>query len=217
MPTDPAFLHRASFGVGNSQQAHSSEGDSDEQEGALLALGGDEQEAEPETKAVEEVLAELKRGHDIIMRQLAMMDRSRSQLMQALVRREIHADVAEELLRRFEDAGLVDDRKFALAYVRMRSASGAHSRRKVALELKRKGIPQPLIEEALATLSVADEEEAAFQFALKKLKAASGKPETLHQRTYAALARRGYSAQVCSSALRRARAHRDNDEEGLLD
>lgn len=206
-----SFSHRSSFGG-------SSENVPGEEERSSSPGTREEESAEaPSGSAVEEVLAELKRGHDIIMRQLAMMDRSRYQLMQALSRRDIHRDVAEELLRRFEEAGLVDDRKFAYSYVRSRTMAGAHSRRKLALELQRKGIEKPLIEEALSTLSTAEEEQAAYEFALKKLKARSGKPETLYQRTYAALARRGYSAEVCSAALRRARAEQDNDEEGLLD
>ena len=44
--------------------------------------------------------------------------------------------------------------------------------------------------------------------------AAGGKPETLYQRTYAMLARRGFGAGVCSSALRVAREKVDAERGG---
>ena len=50
----------------------------------------------------------------------------------------------------------------------------------------------------------AEELGTATRLALKRLERGSGDRASLQQRVYAALARRGFSHDVCSTALRRA-------------
>ncbi|MCF2705708.1 regulatory protein RecX [Arcanobacterium haemolyticum] len=142
-----------------------------------------------------------KRAHDIIMRQLAMMDRSRAQLRQALERRDVPDEVAEELLEKFEEAGLINDERFAQSLARSRFDGRGASRRAILMELQRKGIDRYVAAEAVEGISDDDEIHNAVQLASKKLRSASGNPATLYQRTYGMLARRGYSPSVCSRAL----------------
>ena len=46
---------------------------------------------------------------EIVLRQLAMMDRTRHQLMRALTTRNVPADIAEQTVDRYQEHGLVDE------------------------------------------------------------------------------------------------------------
>ncbi|MGO1591172.1 MAG: regulatory protein RecX [Ancrocorticia sp.] len=152
-------------------------------------------------------------ARDIVTRQLAMMDRSRVQLERTLARKEIPADVGEEVLARYEELGLIDDRHFAEVLTRTRFAEKGASRRAIAAELEQKGVERSIIEQAAEQIDSDAEFEAAVDLASKKLRIAGGKPETLYQRTYAMLARRGFSSGMCSSALRTARERLDSEQD----
>ena len=60
-----------------------------------------------------------------------MMDRSRFQLAQALAKRDISDEVAEEALAHFTELGLIDDAHFAEVLVRTRLAEKHASRPKM--------------------------------------------------------------------------------------
>jgi regulatory protein len=153
-------------------------------------------------------------ARDIVTRQLAMMDRSRVQLERTLARKGIPSDVSEEVLSRYEELGLIDDEHFAEVLARTRFAQKGASRRAIAAELEQKGVDRDIIEHATAQIDADAEFGAAVELASKKLRGAGGKPETLYQRTYAMLARRGFGAGVCSSALRVAREKVDAERGG---
>lgn len=156
---------------------------------------------EPRELSIEE---QREKARDIVVRQLAMMDRSRAQLAEALERRGICADVVDEILERFEELGLIDDAHFAEVLTRTRFAEKGASRRAILAELQRKGVARDLAEQALAQIDPEDELEAAVTLAMKKLRSTSGNPDTLTRRTYAALARKGFDPEQCSQALREA-------------
>ena len=89
----------------------------------------------------------------IVLRQLAMMDRSRQQLLDAQVSRGVPEEIAIEIVDRFEEVGLVDDEKFAAMLVRSRMAEKSVSRTGLARELSRKGIDRELADAALEDIS----------------------------------------------------------------
>lgn len=144
---------------------------------------------------------EWERARDIVTRQLAMMDRSRKQLLDAMCQRGVDDETAHSVLDWFAGHGLVNDEQFAEVLVRTRLAEKHASRRAIAEELRRKGVDSQIIEDAVNAISDEDEYENALQIAVKKLRIASGNPATLRQRTYASLARRGFSPDHCSRAL----------------
>lgn len=161
------------------------------------------QTAESNELSIEE---QREKAREIVVRQLAMMDRSRAQLSEALERRGIGPEVAEEILERFEEIGLIDDAHFAEVLTRTRFSEKGASRRAILVELQRKGVSRDIAEHALEQIDPEEELEAAVRMAMKKLRSASGNPDTLKQRTYAALARKGFDPEQCSQALREARA-----------
>src|SRR5262249_14409847 len=90
------------------------------------------------------------RARAICLRLLSGTPRTRKQLADALRKREIPDEVAEEVLSRFEEVGLIDDSAFAEAWVESRHHGRGLARRALARELRTKGVDSVLIDEAVS-------------------------------------------------------------------
>lgn len=133
----------------------------------------------------------------IALRKLEQRPRSRHELAKALRERGVPDDVAEQVLDRFTEVRLVDDRAFALAWSESRQRSRHLSRRAIEAELYRKGVDRDTIAEAFANHDVEDELANAHAFAATKAKSLERlEPDVARRRLASALARRGYSSSV---------------------
>ncbi|WP_406089085.1 regulatory protein RecX [Kitasatospora purpeofusca] len=152
-------------------------------------------------------------ARDICLRLLTGAAKSRKQLGDALRKREIPDEVAEEVLTRLEEVGLIDDAAFARAWVESRHSVRGLSRRALAQELRTKGISGELAEQALAQLDHDDETEAARALVDRRLRATRGlERQTRTRRLVGLLARRGYSEGLAFRVVRDAL-----DAEGATD
>lgn len=142
-------------------------------------------------------------ARSILLRQLTASAKSRAQLTQALADRNVDAAVAERVLDRFAQVGLIDDRAFAVQWVESRTRTRGLSRRALQAELSRKGIAADDQASALALLSDDDQLEAARGFARKRASGLSNLDEGVAVRRLAgALARRGHPAGLCLEVAR---------------
>src|SRR5262249_55594586 len=80
------------------------------------------------------------RAREICLRLLAIRPRTRTELSGALRQRGIPADVAAEVLDRYDEVGIIDDRAFARAWVTSRHYGRGLARKALAGELRRKGV-----------------------------------------------------------------------------
>ncbi|OIK24427.1 recombination regulator RecX [Streptomyces malaysiense] len=145
------------------------------------------------------------RARAICLRLLTGTPRTRKQLADALRKREIPEDVAEEVLSRFEEVGLIDDGAFADAWVESRHHGRGLARRALARELRTKGVDSTLIEEAVGQLDSDQEEETARELVARKLRATRGLDRDKRIRRLAGmLARKGYSEGMSLRVVRRA-------------
>ena len=96
-------------------------------------------------------------------------------------------ELAERLLDRFTEVGLVDDEAFARSWVESRQRSRGLARRALAQELRRKGVDDETARTALDDLDPADEEEAARTLVRKKLRSLRGVDRTTATRRLAGL------------------------------
>jgi regulatory protein len=87
---------------------------------------------------------------------LGYRERSRTELRQRLLDNGYPRGVVDGVVERFCEVELVDDARFASAWVRTRVSAG-YGRRRVARELAEKGIEGSLIESALDEEMVGDE------------------------------------------------------------
>ena len=138
------------------------------------------------------------------LRLLKYRARSRQELAQRLQRNGVESAVIEEVLARLAAQGYVDDAAFARQWVESRLRTG-HGRRRIALELRVKGIASATIRGTLTELAdPAHETEAAGQQVRQRLRLLRGvAPAAQRRRLYALLQRRGYAADVIERVLAR--------------
>lgn len=157
------------------------------------ASGAAAQDAEPDAAAV---------ARTIILRQLTAAPRSRAQLEQALARRSVPDEVAERVLDRLEEVGLVDDASYAESFVRSRRADRGLARRALAVELRARGVAPEVAEEALAGIDADDERASAHGLVRRRAPATRGlDPVRRRRRLVAMLARKGYPTHVAVAAV----------------
>ena len=142
-------------------------------------------------------------ARQIVLRQLAMVARSRAQLEQKLAQRDVSPDVAAAVLDRMTEVGLVDDEAFAQMLVRTQQSGRGLAKRALARELRTKGIDDDLAEATLAKVSDADERDRARALVDKKLRAMHGLGVEVQTRRLAGmLARKGYSPSLTYAVIR---------------
>ncbi|MGH3757931.1 regulatory protein RecX [Actinophytocola sp.] len=145
----------------------------------------------------------VQRARDVCLRLLAARPRTRAELRQALLRKQIEEDVADQVLGRLDEVGLIDDAAFAELWVRSRHTYQGLGRRALATELRRKGVADDVAAEAVATVDADAEEERARLLVRKRLRSLSGADEAARVRKLVGmLARRGYSEGLAFRVVR---------------
>ncbi|WP_151775240.1 recombination regulator RecX [Streptomyces abyssomicinicus] len=147
----------------------------------------------------------VERARGICLRLLTGSPRTRKQLAEALRKREIPDDVADQVLTRFEEVGLIDDGAFADAWVESRHHGRGLARRALARELRTKGVESSLIEEAVSQLDSDQEEATARDLVGRKLRSTRGLDRDKRIRRLAGmLARKGYPEGMALRVVREA-------------
>jgi regulatory protein len=146
-------------------------------------------------------------ARSIVLRQLTMAPRSRAQLEKKLRDRGCPDDVAEAVLDRMTEVGLVDDQAYAEMVVRSKQEGRGLARRGLAHELRRRGVEDEVAEEALAQVSREDERVAAEELVARRLRSLHGLPPQVQARRLGGmLARKGYDGELAWSVVRAALA-----------
>ncbi|MEE1742282.1 recombination regulator RecX [Streptomyces sp. BE147] len=158
----------------------------------------------------------VEQARNICLRLLTGTPRTRKQLADALRKREIPDEAAEEVLSRFEDVGLIDDAAFAGAWVESRHRGRGLARRALVRELRTKGVDSALIDEAVGRLEPEQEEETARDLVARKLRSTRGLDRDKRLRRLAGmLARKGYGEGMALRVVRQALEEEGEDTEGL--
>ncbi|MFG2732635.1 recombination regulator RecX [Streptomyces canus] len=160
----------------------------------------------------------VERARAICLRLLTGTPRTRKQLADALRKREIPDDAAEEVLSRFEEVGLINDSAFADAWVESRHHGRGLARRALAQELRTKGVDSTLIDAAVSQLDSEQEEATARELVDRKLRATRGLDRDKRLRRLAGmLARKGYSEGMALRVVRQALEEEGEETEFLGD
>ncbi|MBT0995784.1 recombination regulator RecX [Cellulomonas sp. DKR-3] len=173
------------------------------------ATGSAAVDAEPDPESVARAIA---------LRQLTAAPRSRAQLAEAMARRDVPEEVADRVLDRFTEVGLIDDAEYARMVVRTRHAERGLSRRAIAMELRRKGVLEEDAAPALEQIDTDDEESAARALVRRKLRTTGGlDTATRMRRTQGALGRKGYPPGLVARLVREELALEgvDPEDDGL--
>ncbi|MFV0133271.1 recombination regulator RecX [Streptomyces sp. HMX87] len=152
----------------------------------------------------------------ICLRLLTGTPRTRKQLADALRKRQIPDDAAEEVLSRFEEVGLINDSAFADAWVESRHHGRGLGRRALVQELRTKGVDSALIDAAVSQLDSEQEEATARELVARKLRTTRGLDRDKRLRRLAGmLARKGYSEGMALRVVRQALEEEGEDTDHL--
>ncbi|MGH3455762.1 MAG: regulatory protein RecX [Nocardioidaceae bacterium] len=139
----------------------------------------------------------------IVLRRLTAAPRTRAQLADDLRRRDVPDAVADRVLARFGEVGLVDDEAYAQAWVRSRHTGKGLSRRALAQELRKRGVDDATVDAAVEEIDSDREATAAAALVARRLPATRHLPvETRMRRLTGVLARKGYSGGLAMAVVR---------------
>ena len=141
-------------------------------------------------------------ARNICLRLLAVAPRPRAGLAQALQRKEIPDDVAQAVLDRLTEVGLIDDVAYAHSFVRVKQRDRALGRTKLRTELRRLGVDEDIMAAAVQTVDPEAERARAVELIDKRIDAtmAAG-PVAARRRLLGLLDRRGYPAEIAIAVV----------------
>lgn len=170
-------------------------------------------EPPPDTKALGPDADPESVARTILLDQLTGRARSRRELADKLAGRGVPDEIAERLLDRFEEVGLIDDAAFARGWVEGRQSAKGLARRALAQELRRKGVDDEVARAALDEVDPAEEEEAARRLVRRKLRSLSRVDDvTATRRLVGMLGRKGYPAGLAFAVVREELADAGRDD-----
>ncbi len=144
-------------------------------------------------------------ARQICLHQLEHAPRTRAELAATLRKKGVGDEVAEQVLSRFTDVGLIDDAQFAQLWVSSRQRSKGLAGAALSQELRRKGVPDASIANALATIDPEVELATARALVDRKLRTTAGLPTDARVRRLAGmLARKGYPVGMAFRVVREA-------------
>lgn len=142
-------------------------------------------------------------ARDVVYRLLAVRARSTSELRDALLKKGVEQDLASSTVQKFVDAGLVDDAAFAQEWVHARHNQQGLGRKALGFELRRKGVADEFVEQALSTVDAESEVDRARELVRRKLRGmGSADSATRTRRLVGMLARKGYSEGLAFRVVR---------------
>jgi regulatory protein len=143
------------------------------------------------------------RARNVLLHQLARSAKSTHQLRKILENREIPSEIAERVLERFTEVGLIDDQAYAETIVSSRRNFKGLSKSAIKHELNEKGVPAPFIEVAVESITAEDDFEAAKDLASRRIRQMSALTREVRERRLAGyLGRKGYPSSVVFAAIK---------------
>jgi regulatory protein len=151
-------------------------------------------------------------AYQLALNYLSYRPRTTAELRKYLKKKEISAENIEGVMERLERSGLVNDTRFAEAWVENRSELRPRSRRALAYELRQRGVDRKAIDQSLEAV---DDEEMAYQAAARQArKFESLEWQAFRLKMYGFLARRGFSYEVSATVAARVWAEIHEDQQG---
>lgn len=151
---------------------------------------------------------------EIALKALDRRAYGRAELGQYLARKGADEAVIEQVLDRFTEVGLIDDAAFASQWVDGRHRGRKLPRRALVNELRRKGLDDEVIAEAVAPIDREAEELAAHQLAVSKARSLHTQPyDVALRRLVGVLGRRGFNGGLAWAAAKAALAERGDESD----
>ena len=134
-------------------------------------------------------------ARQVCLQLLEVGPRTRKELADALAKKGVPDEAAEQVLGRFAEVGIIDDALFAGMWVSSRHRGRGLAGRALSQELRRKGVDDEIVRDAVAELDPDEEAATARSLVRRKLPATRGLTADARVRRLAGmLARKGYGA-----------------------
>ncbi len=147
-------------------------------------------------------------AHTIALNALVTRAKSKGELLAHLKKRGVADDVANAIIYRLQEAGLINDAEFAKAWTQSRHSAKKLSKRMIAGELRTRGVDQLSIDTALNEIDGEDEYRMAFSLAMKKYSTMSRlDTEVQIRRIQSLLQRKGFGFDVIGRVIRELDIH----------
>lgn len=142
---------------------------------------------EPSSEAVASALR-------FVLRSTRARPQTEAELRAKLRSRDHPDDVIDAAIDRATELGAIDDAAFARAWVNDRGVGRGYSALRVREELRRRSVPEGVIDEAMGVLETRDDLSVATELARSRAQRmpAALEPEAVARRLLGFLARRGY-------------------------
>lgn len=144
--------------------------------------------------------SEAGKAYERALRFLGYRSRSRMEMRDYLLKKEVAEELVGEVLERLEGQKYLDDREFARRWIADRQLLRPRSRRRLEQELMAKGVSRDDIREALSEFGGDLELEALVELAAKKVRLSQYSDP---QKLMGYLGRQGYSYDLIKKALER--------------
>ena len=147
-------------------------------------------------------------AHTIALNALVTRAKSKGELLAHLKKRGVADDVANAIIYRLQEAGLINDAEFAKAWTQSRHSAKKLSKRMIAGELRTRGVDQLSIDTALNEIDGEDEYRMAFSLAMKKYSTMSRLDTEVQIRgIQSLLQRKGFGFDVIGRVIRELDIH----------
>lgn len=142
---------------------------------------------------------------------LSLSARSRREIEQKLEQVGFPEEVIASVMEEIEARGWVDDEAFAEAWVGDRAARKGYGKRRLSMELQRKGIEKETISQALTQIEPEDELRHALPLAEKKWTYSTDLAQILREKRRIAdyLLRRGFSHTIIQKVFEELMTNRE--------
>lgn len=132
------------------------------------------------------------------IKQISYSQKTSFDIRNKLLKKKFSNDSINRSISFLEEYGLIDDRAYVRAYVLDKNRISKWSKKKIFFSLKRKSIPDEMINENLEKISDEEEFENALYLAKKKAKDNSLEEK---KKVYSYLASRGFSYDIINNCL----------------
>lgn len=167
----------------------------------------------------EEVREKLKsKAYNYCIWALSQGDKTKKFLVDRMTVKNCPEDIIEDTITRIEELGWLSDERYAESFVRDRQEIRKTGKRKIQMELRQKGVPSDIIDEALADVDDEDEKERAAALISRRVHSTRNlEPRKRTDRLASYLVRNGYGPGIAFQVVREALAAENVDVDDELE
>ncbi len=143
------------------------------------------------------------KAYDKSLKFLSFRVRSEKEIKDKLIEKEFHPKIIEKTILKLKKVGQINDKEFALTWIKDRCAVKPSGKYLITRELKQKGVSQEIIDKVLKKMLPEDKEfKQAIKLAQKKEKVYKSLPRLeFNKKISAVLARRGFSWEMIKKTI----------------